>query len=125
MPTFICRLPDEINQKFLDYLQKYSYGENTSEKFRIFITELLRLESEGITLANPRSQQQRLDAARFQAKYGEVKDAALICVKGLNLENQDPAICCTHCQVATKDIFKACQSLRAEFSLEIERQKTK
>ena len=102
----------------MDYLQKYSYGNSDSERMRIFLYELEKLEKDGITFVNVREQKQREHDNLFKTKYGDVAEQDLICLRNIKRENLDAnqrALSCGFCKDSQKNIYRACQELRVEF----------
>jgi hypothetical protein len=113
-------VPKSVKEAFLEYLKKYSYGDSDTQRFRIFVLEILRLEKEGITIANPRKSKEQEFKDRIAEKFGEVTAAAHICVRlGARFKEydaRDKELACIYCKDRFPAEFKACQELRAEFT---------
>ena len=110
-------MPETLYLWFMDYLQHYGYGGNTSEIFRNFLFELQQLENEGIHFINARTAKEEERKRLLGEKYGVQVETDLICLRNINRANKDPRdreLMCIHCKDAQKAIFKACQEIRAE-----------
>ena len=110
-------IPESLYHWFMDYLQKYSYGETTGEEFRIMLYELDKLEKEGITFVNARESRQREHDKFTKNLFGDVPDADLLCLKQNKREimtERDKEISCGYCKNTQKDLYRACQKLKQE-----------
>jgi hypothetical protein len=110
-------LPESLYAWFLDYLQKYSKGDNTAEQFRAFLYELNRLDEQGITFANPRKTQEDSQARRYAERYHKVDDVEDICLRGLDMKTKDQRtreIACTFCKSQHQSEYKACVQIKQE-----------
>lgn len=111
-------LSETVYNRFVDYLQHYSYGENLTEMFTIFLLELFKLDDEKINFVNVRTAIEREHKQLLSDKYGNVTDQDLICLRNVHREKLDQdqrALSCENCRLREKALFKACQEIRADF----------
>ena len=115
-----CYMPENLYDDFLSYLQKYSVGDNFSAMLRVFIAKILELETEGITLANPRKEYEQSYKQKLFQEFGQASEIDEICIRNLNRKEKDKRdreIQCTYCQAAYSNQFKVCQQLKSEFAM--------
>ena len=116
LKTLCVRLEENLRQWFTAYLEQNSYGDTVSQRFRIFILRLRELESQGITLANPK----KAILEKMRSQYRQtlpMYSASTICVKQLNLKDmtlQQRHATCKLCEARDPLAYEACQSLRKE-----------